>query len=65
MKHQQVHVVIKSLPDQKMDIFWGNGWDNWSRVQLSAGPKPEFTHVAGIRLPFYVRIATTKYLKLT
>jgi hypothetical protein len=64
MQHN-THVVVKSLPEQVMDIFWGVGWDNWSRVRLStASPKAEFIHMAGIRLPFYVRIALSRYLRL-
>lgn len=47
-----------------MDVFWSIGWDNWSRVRLVTTPKPEFIHIAGIKLPFYVRIALTRYLRL-
>lgn len=64
MQHN-THVVVKNLPEQVMDVFWGIGWDSWSRIRLvTTSPKAEFIHMLGIKLPFYVRIALTRYLRL-
>lgn len=63
MQHN-THVVVKTLADFVMDVFWGVGWDNWSRVRLVTAPKAEFFHISGIKLPFYVRIALSRYLRL-
>lgn len=64
MNKHNTHVVVRELPDNVMDVFWGIGWDNWSRVRLVSNPKPDFAHVQGIRLPFYVRTALGRYLKV-
>lgn len=65
MNKHNTHVVVRDLPENVMDVFWGIGWDNWSRVRLITSPKPDFIHMGGIKLPFYVRIALTRYLKLS
>jgi hypothetical protein len=47
-----------------MDIFWGEGWTTWSRVRLITEPKNDFLHMDGIRLPWNVRIALSRYLRI-
>jgi hypothetical protein len=64
MTKYNTHVVVKNLPDNVMDVFWGEGWDNWSRIRLAQESKPDFVHLQGIKLPFYVRIALARYLHI-
>ena len=66
MNKNDFRVHVKSFGPDVYDIFWGVGWDNWSRVQIvvKQGEKPKFVQVAGFNLPFYGRIATSKYLRL-
>ena len=63
-KPHNTHVVVKNLPENVMDVFWGEGWGNWSRVRLMHQPKTEFVYMAGTKLPFYVRIALARYLRI-
>ena len=66
MNSRDFRVHVKHLREDVYDIFWGLGWDNWSRVQIVIKPeqKPKFLPVSGFSLPFYARIATSKYLRL-
>ena len=53
------------LGNDLYDIFWGYGWDNWSRVKITSDtPKPKFIRVLGYNLPFQYQIAASKYLRL-
>ena len=62
-----MRVYVKHLREDIYDIFWGIGWNNWSRIQIvqkDDQTKPKFMHVAGFALPFYGRIGVSKYLRL-
>lgn len=62
---KDTHVQIKRLGSDTYDIWWGVGWDNWSRVKIVvANGRPLFTHMKGYKLPFPIQAATTRYLKL-
>lgn len=62
MNFGRVHV--KHLTEDVYDIFWGLGWDNWSRVRVVIGDKAQFLHVKGFSLPFQARIAAARYLRV-
>lgn len=55
---------MRHLKGMIVDIFWGNGWDLWSRneIEFKAPDKPYFHHVGGLKLPFYIRKEAEKYL---
>ena len=67
MINRDFRVHVKHLREDVYDVFWGKGWDNWARVAISVKPgeKPNFHQLGGFSLPFFARIATSKYLRLT
>jgi hypothetical protein len=62
------HVCVKHLTGMVYDVFWNTGWDTWGRVQLHLDkPKPGAVFVqalGGLVLPFHIRNALIKYLRI-
>ena len=48
---------------ENYDVFWNSGWENWSRVSVNNETK-QVTHLKGIKMPFYIKAALIKYLRL-
>jgi len=59
------HVHVKQVSGMLYDVFWGKGWDTWGRVEIQLGHKPHIAHVLGLVLPFHIRNALIRYLRLT
>ena len=57
-------IHVKHLREEIYDIFWGFGWDNWSRVQIRPTDKNPYTHLKGFSLPFQAKLATNRYLRI-
>ena len=61
-----MQVSCKEVEGGLMDIFWGEGWTNWSRVRIEnvPGSRPTFHHVKGFGLPWNVRSAVIRHLRI-
>lgn len=61
-------IEIKEVGDRAghVDIFWGTGWHNWSRCQITnvPGQRPVFEHKGGFGLPWNVRNVAVRQLRL-
>ncbi len=66
-----MQVVVKELKFEEggtihADVFWGEGWYNWSRVRIenTPGQRPNFHHVSGFGLPWNVRSAVIRQMRI-
>lgn len=39
---------IKHIDQRTMDVFWGNGWENWARIQNNNG---FLKQIGGVEVP--------------
>ena len=57
------HVYVKLLVANTYDVWWGTGWNNWSRVDVNFLER-RINHVKGAQLPYHIRQSLSKYLKV-
>jgi hypothetical protein len=57
-------VVVKPVAPEVVDVFWGTGWGNWSRLNVTAPYNMKhLVHVAGINPPFSIRLQVSAILR--
>lgn len=65
MAQTNTYLEVKAVPNagHTYDVWWGEGWNNHSRVKVHFDTK-RIEYVSGLQIPFQQRNALIKYLKV-